>query len=500
VRGRSPFSALRWFSLLFILAGVILLTFQVVRFSRLWMNYPPGVTIAGIPVGHLNRQQAAERLLSAYTVPVELYYGEAVIQLSPTVVGVELDLDKMLSAAEMERTRQSFWDAFWNYLWGSTVVNADVPLQINYSQERLRLYLENEVATRYDQPATSAMPIVGTVFFQSGRMGTALDIDRAVLLIDVALRSPNQRSVVLPLQRTNPQRPPFQNLEVLLKQTVSISNFDGLLAVYLMDLQTGQELHFVQQQRQNIALHPDVAFSASSTIKIPILVSVMRRMDPQGDPEEYARAKLLMEEMIMRSGNPPADALMERYLDRIRGPLIVTEDMQALGLESTFLSGYFFAGAPLLVRQLTPANQRADIITTPDPYSQTTVTEMGMLLADIYQCAQNGGGGLMAVFPDDFSPAKCQVMIDLLLKNNIAVLIQAGLADGTPIAHKHGWITDIYGITHDMSDAGIVYTPGGNYVLVIFVYHPREIIWDAGSRLVADLSRAVYNFYNLPSP
>jgi beta-lactamase class A len=46
----------------------------------------------------------------------------------------------------------------------------------------------------------------------------------------------------------------------------------------------------------------------------------------------------------------------------------------------------------------------------------------------------------------------------------------------------------------------IVYTPGGNYVLVIYAYHPVQTVWEPVSTLFAQLSQAVYNFYNLPSP
>jgi hypothetical protein len=51
-----------------------------------------------------------------------------------------------------------------------------------------------------------------------------------------------------------------------------------------------------------------------------------------------------------------------------------------------------------------------------------------------------------------------------------------------------------------MSDAAIIYTLGGNYVLVVFLYHPEQIQWELGSQLFADISTAAYNFYNLPQP
>jgi beta-lactamase class A len=91
-------------------------------------------------------------------------------------------------------------------------------------------------------------------------------------------------------------------------------------------------------------------------------------------------------------------------------------------------------------------------------------------------------------------------MIDNLLKDKTARLIEAGLPDGTNIAHKHGWVTDPYGIIHDMSDAAIVYTPSGNYVMAIFLYDPEQIIFDPANEMVKNISRAVYNYYNLPEP
>ena len=209
-------------------------------------------------------------------------------------------------------------------------------------------------------------------------------------------------------------------------------------------------------------------------------------------------ASQLILNMIIKSENPPADALMER-LNSLEGPLIVTEDLQALGLDNTFLAGFFYLGAPLLDRFKTPANQREDINTYPDAYNQTTPSDIGMLLEDLYQCADTGGGALVAVFPGKITQDECQNMITYLTRNKMPSLLEAGIPDGTQIAHKHGWVSN-NGIINHMGDAGIIYSRGGNYVLVIFLYHPVQLIWDSASGLVGQLSRAVYNFYNLPTP
>ncbi|HLE15488.1 MAG TPA: serine hydrolase [Anaerolineales bacterium] len=493
---RGPFSPLRMISLLLLLSAVILLTLQLVRFSRLRSTLPEGMRIGGVPVSGLDRQAAAQRLLEAYTAtPVELHYGDSMIQIDPAVAEFKLDLESMLAAAELNRSEQSFWVDFWNFLWGRTTPPADIPLRSSFSEARLRTYLRDEIAARYDQPPLPSIPAVGTVNFQPGKQGTVLDIDQSIPLIESAFQSISNRVVDLPLGRTDPPRPSFQNLEILLKQTVDLSEFDGLVGLYMLDLNTADEIHFAYQQGQDYPTNPDIAFTAASIIKIPIMVSTFRRLGEIPDQETIK----LLEEMIEKSGNDPADWVMERVIDPNIAPIEVTNDLHALGLESTFLAGQFFPGAPLLASFETPANTRGDINTDPDIYNQTTPSEIGMLLEDIYQCNQSGGGTLMAVFPGDFTQRECQTMLTYLTRNNLGLLIEAGVPDGTEVAHKHGWVT-YFGVMNTLGDAGIVYSPGGNYVLVIFLYKPGELIWDPASELVASLSQAVYNYFNYPSP
>ncbi|RPI31257.1 MAG: hypothetical protein EHM70_11915, partial [Chloroflexota bacterium] len=420
----------------------------------------------------------------------------AIIQLNPSTVGFELDLESMLAVADLERTRQPFWSAFWNFLWGSTGELINVPLIFNYSEERLRTYLAEELASRYDRAPTPSMPVAGTTSFQQGSPGTSLDIDRSVLLIEAALQSPGKRVVDLPLQRTTPSRPSIQNLEILLRQTIDSEQFNGMTGLYLLDLQTAQEINFLYDQGVNLPTQPETAFNAINVIKIPIMVSVFKRLGENPDPEVVS----LIEEMIVKSGNTPADRLMEELVHETYGPLEVTNDMRSLGFQNTFLAGYFFLGAPLLETFHTPANQNSDRTDSSAPLSQTTTSEIGMLMADIYQCAQNGGGALIAAFPGEITQAECQTMMKYLSGGQISILIQAGVPEGTTVAHKHGWVQDAFGVIHDMSDAGIVFTPGGTYVLSIFLYHPEQLVWDNASKLVSDLSKAVYNYYNVPQP
>ena len=137
---RTSTTFLRWISVGFIFAAVLLTVFQLVQYSRIRTVYPPGLIVAGVPVGGLDQQQAAERLVQAYSIPVEMHYGEAVFQVKPAVVGFELDLQAMLAEADLQRVNQPFWTAFWEYLWDRIPSPAPVPLRSRLSEERLRTF------------------------------------------------------------------------------------------------------------------------------------------------------------------------------------------------------------------------------------------------------------------------------------------------------------------------------------------------------------------------
>lgn len=481
---------LRWISVGFIFAAVLLTVFQLVQYSRIRSSYPRGLVVAGVPVGGLDQQAAADRIVQAYSIPVEIHYGEAVIQVKPAVMGFELDLPAMLAAADLQRVDQPFWVAFWEYLWNRIPVPGEIPLRAKITEERLRSYLVQEVAPRYDQPATAAQPVPGSVDFQSGKQGTVLDVNRAVLLIVDAMRSPSARVVNLTYGKVTPPRPSMQNLQVLLKQIIDTAHFEGISELYLLDLQTNQEVHFAYQKGKN--LPPDIAFTAASTIKIPIMVSTFQRIPEPGPKEAIDN----LTKMIEFSENDPADKLMEQVLNKDTGPLEVTKVLQSIGLKNTFLAGYFYPGAPLLKQISTPANQRKDYNTDPDPYNQTTPAEMGQLLDDIYQCADSGGGAFAAVFPGQISQAECKRMITLMIGDRLPALITAGLPEGTTIAHKHGWIIETDGLMHTIGDAAIVFTPAGNFIMTVYLWQKDQLLYDPANALIAQLSRAVYNYFN----
>jgi beta-lactamase class A len=450
--------------------------------------------MGGVPIGGLDPQSASQRVLQVYKTPIQIQYAGDTIQIDPSSVGFQLDIDSMLAAADLSRTGEAFWSGFWDYLWNRDPAPETVPLRATITEERLRAYLQTEIKPRYDLPPTAAQPIPGSPSFTPGHPGLQLDIDRAVPLLEDALRSPTNRSVTLPsTQNAAAARPSLQNLEILMKQVVSTSGFDGITGVYMLDLQNGQEIHFALNNGQELSVDPDVAFTASSTIKIAILVSYFIQHG-KGPVDDSVNTKIL--NMIHKSDNVASDDVMAE-LDPITGPLIVTQDMKKIGLDNTFMAGFFYTGAPLLQRFNSPANQRTDISTAPDVYNQTTSSDMGMLLEDIYQCAETGGGALVAAFPDKMNKDSCKQIINYLEQDKIGVLIEAGVPEGTQVAMKHGWIPGNDNVLHDVSAAGIVYSPGGNFVLSAYTYHPVQNLFDKTNPLIANLTRAVYNYFNL---
>lgn len=496
MRNRSSIPLIRGISIAILSIALVLVVISLISYSRQRNDYPSGMTIAGVPVGGVDPQIALQRVLQVYSSSIEIRYGEAVVHVDPQAVGFELDMDSMMAAADLVRTGGSFWGGFWNYLWNRDPDPIEIPLSATIAEDRLRTYLQNEISARYDEPPTPAQPIPGSTSFAPGAPGKVLDIERSIRLIEDTLRSPSNRTVVLSYGQSTPTRPTITNLEILLKQIITTSGFDGVIGVYMLDLQTGQEIHFALDQGQGIPVEPDVTFTASSTIKIPVMVGYFIK-NGSGQLDEQTDALLL--EMIRKSDNNATDAIMNR-IDTNIGPLMISDYMKAIGLNNTFLAGFFSPGSPLLRRYDTPSNLRTDVYTDPDEYNQTTPLDMGLLLADIYQCATTNGGSLVAAYPDKINRDVCERIINYLSSDKIGVLIEAGVPEGTQIAHKHGWVTGSDGVIHNFSDSGIVYTAGGNFVLSIYAYHPVQIVFDNANALFANLGDAVYNFYNLPTP
>ena len=477
-----------------ILGGIFLissLTIAIMEYQRFQSQpavFPAGSLIAGVPVGGLSPAEAETRLAAYYSLPLELQIDQETIQATPADLGFRMDAAALVQVGLEQLPTATYWQSLWNKAAPEPV---SVPLKAAVDREQLRTYLAGEIAPRYSQPGAVVTPIPFTTNFNLSSTGTELDMDQAISAIEAALLSPGTHSAALSVTPSAGGNASLSALEAFLQHNINWIGFDGLVEVYLDPLDGQEPLHFAVQGDEIVT--PDVAFTAASTIKIPIMVSVLRHL-PEPTPEEVVT---LLEQMIALSENAPADTLMEYYLDPDRGPLIVTEDMTALGFENTFLAGYFYPGAPLLQWIETPANTRQDIYLNPDDYNQVVASEAGRLMAGIYHCAADGSGLLAETFPGEITPSECQLILQILSESKPVQFIDAGLPPETRIANKYGYVIAIDGLLHTASDIAIVFTEGGDYVLNIFIHDPEWLDYEVGVRLMTRLSQTVYNFFNL---
>lgn len=491
---RKKGALIRWAALGLIIMAGFLTILQLTRYARIRATFPTGMEIAGIPIGGLQFEQASQRLVQVYMAPIELKYRDSRIQVRPATLGFELQINNMLAAADKQRTSEPFWSGFWKYLWNQPITTTQIPLQAHYDEARIQAYLENEISIRYDIPATPPMPIPGESGFYAGTAGTAINYPISVQRIKDALGSSTHRVANLDVVDTRPQKPSFDILEIMLKDIIDKATFDGMVEFYFKDLQNGLVMHFTHSRIGDEFPPVNIAFSSWSTIKIPALLTLFKNLEAPYDPAIL----LEIEDMVEQSSNESTDSVAKKVIEPNLAPLRITDDIRALGLENTFWAGFFSLGSPLLQEISTPANQRTDYDTGPDRYGQTTVLDMGIILEEIYYCAKDYGGSIPLVFEGKITQEECGLMVEYLGKNQIGHLIEAGVPGGTLVAHKHGWANEYAtGYVHTMGDAGIVYTPGGDYVLSIFVYQPVQVIFDHANLLFAKLSASVYNYYNL---
>lgn len=494
---RSRSSLIRWVSIGFLVVSAMLLVLQLVRYSSVRAAMPTGMKIAGVTVGGLSPEEAADRLNQVYLSPIELRVENSRVQARPAILGYRIKLENMLAAADKQRTSLSFWIGFWRFLWNQQISSEDIPLQYELDKNRLKAFLESDIASRYERPALTALPVPGEVSFNTQLGGTKINYESSMSKIETALTSLDNRVAVLDLSQTAALKPTFDALAFSMQALIDESPYDGMVEIYLKDLQNGKLIHFTRRRDEIENTAVDVAYSSWSTIKIPILVSTFSRQDAPYD--EILLADIT--KMIEQSDNSASDTVAQKGIDQIRGPLLISEDMFALGLQNTYWAGYFKLGSPLLQAYKTPANQRTDIDTNADPYAQTTAADMGMLLEDLYYCSKNNGGAFPLVYDGRITQAECKLMVDYLSKDNIGQLIQAGVPAATIVAHKHGWAVEVAdGYIHTIADTGIVYTKGGDFILSIFAYHPVQAIFDVANQLFADLAGAAYNYYNLEIP
>lgn len=496
-RRRTGFPFLLTLSALCIAAASGLLVYDLVAFSRREQQLPAGVTVAGISVGRLSERDAVARWERAYAEPVLLTYtnrqGEHPIQLHPDQVGWRISSEPMLARALASGAEGGgFWRRFLDFMLGiEQTIAQDITLVADYQDNALDAFLR-DVAARYDDPPGRATFDLETLRVYPGASGYALDVAAAMTVVDAALRSADQRAVPLPVSGQSNGRLDLGSLQELIINYLDSKGFiyDGLgtvASIYILDLETGEEINILG----------DVAYSAASTIKVPIVIEYFRRLDR----EPTAGEAWLMANSLLCSNNSSSNLLMEIIGggDIFTGLRSVSNTMQAIGARNSYITAPFFLGVEgqtlgSIAAPATAPNERFD--TQPDPYNQTTAEDLGTMFSLVYDCAHYESGLSLALPPGQITQRECRQILEVMSANDLERLLQGGIPPGVRISHKNGWIFDTVG------DAGVVYSPNGrHYVISVFLWEETEFqdyekLWP----LAEEVSRAAWNFFNPELP
>lgn len=477
----------QWVIVTLMVTVSLFLLYKLYQYSGTRTEFPTGLTIGGVNVGQMTHDQARIALTSAYMeAPVKIYHQEESFDLLPSQAEFKLDFETMLANADRERLSQDFWSGFWGFLWGRPIEVQPVELRASLNREALRNVLEG-IKSLIDLPAQPPQPVPGSMSFQYGTAGTSVNIEDSFTDIEAAFNRPNMREARLIVEPKDPERPNINLLSRLLVNRLQVFEQDtgGMAAVFIMDLATGNEVN----------INSDVPITAIDLMRVPIVVETYNSLNQL---PSLSQRQLISDTLILNPDNTSANELLG-FIGGADGPYkgaeLVTNSMQRLGLANTFIMAPYDGLMPTGKQTpKTPANSVEGLRTAPGPLMQTTAEDIGTLLSMLYYCATGQGGAIVAAFPSTDWQGKCLEILDYMERNKIGSLIEEGIPSNVTLVHRHGWTGD----TH--VDAGIVFSPGGDYVIVEILYKPQWLEWEISAPLIADVSRAAYNYFNFDSP
>ncbi|MCO5189232.1 MAG: class A beta-lactamase-related serine hydrolase [Anaerolineae bacterium] len=474
----------QWLIVTFLILGVVFLLYKLYQYGQERQFYPTGLEIGGVDVGGRTRDEAEQILADIYlNSPVIVYHLDEPIEISPTQAEFSLDFEAMMSQADYQRVQQDFWAGFWGYLWGRPVDVASVELAATHNPESLADTL-GIITDQMDTPALPPQPVPGTMSFQYGDTGIETNLEASLDDVTAALYRARDRKAFLVVNSEQSERPDISLLQRLI--TNHVQDFEaqngGVASVFIIDLSTGEEVGYNQ----------DLPMSGMSVLKVPILLEALRSLNTITPITET-----LMDETATETGNEAANELLAMIGDEdgFVGADAVTQLLTRLGLVNSFMVAPYDETPRRNKETLeTPANSVLSNRLAPTAEMQTTAEDIGALFEMLYTCATADGGALRAAFSAELSQADCQEILTVLANNKIGTLVEEGVPNDVTVIHRHGWTGDTYG------DASIVFSPGGDYVIVEFLHKPGWLQWEIASPLMADISRAAYNYFNFDDP
>ncbi len=275
-------------------------------------------------------------------------------------------------------------------------------------------------------------------------------------------------------------------------------------SVYVEDLKSGEAL----------TVNPDVIYSGVSMLKLAVLITFYAH-----HPETLnATQALLIARMMLCSDNNATNALMSTLANTgIQGSAetgagLITKQITSDGFAPFKMSRSFSNLSNPNPPSSDPKNADAD------PYNITTPAVLGKLLSAVYHCARNEPGGfndasthtgteaaaitaqatgeataaatVQALDASQITPEGCRHIMDVMRYDHLGALIEAGIPDGTLIAHKQGWDGETHG------DVAFISTPGGDYIVSITLHQRSWLNYKASFPAMSEVSRMVYNAYN----
>jgi len=345
---------------------VLFLAWQYLGYCATIRTLPTEVTMAGISVGNMTREQALSYLEVAFATPLSVRYQDRNLTLSPHAVDLRYDANQTAVNLDAALAESRGLEGFLAYALRRPAALRDVPVAVGYSEEQLAHFL-NRVADEYDRPPEEPVELPLALDFRPPRPGSVLNVQASQGRLSSALVSADREPVDLVVEI---QEAPHKDLELLKGLLQSrLDDHSGLIpGIFVKDLQTGDEL----------AINGDVAYAGLSVLKIAVLEETYRSLD--GPPG--VETKKLISETMTESGNFTANLLLRDVIDEgdaYRAVETLTASMKQLGLENTYMAAPYdkkIAGLSVV----TSTNSRTDISTDADPFIQTTPLDVGLLL------------------------------------------------------------------------------------------------------------------------
>jgi len=467
--------------------------------------------IPGQPGRRLQVEESARKVNEAVPVPDRrsLDLEVALVEPDQSTARIESMLNTLVPTMEVAPVAPSFY-------------TATVPLSSTGGLEGTPLVTyTGELTWTFPHFADYHGPLTTThgYFFDPGEPGARFDVQKAIDLVDQALRSGATGPIEL---EATPTAPPAITRDLLAGPLEDrLADFAGVYSLFVKNLDSGEVVYDHNAR---------VVLSGMSVVKIGIMVEVYRAT--KGSPDPQTRDELLAM-LGSESCNPCANRLMALVGSGSAtvGAQRITNTMKQIGLANFRLCGPYRletsevqerdrpavaclqpAALPTGYSAKHPASfsafrlaafQRSAPVSAVPAYDRcvhATPREMADLLETIYACTQ-GQGKLRSLDSATFSPANCQEMIDVMASNDLRNMLGAGIPAEVKLAHKHGFAGYDAPWGDTRAEVGIVFSPGATWLVSFYIWQDSPWI-DYGivQPLYRDVTNLLYNYFNPMRP